>query len=131
MDFGNFDLNWDDIKKQMKESVELEKDEGAKIVKIKFKGDVQKNEMIDKMISSEEGLKQTLTQFVGKGELIECNIQFDEAENTIILENFKDKKITKKVYEFFDDMFFGDFLKNLMEQMFSAFKNLGDLMKEE
>ena len=83
--------------------------------------------MIDKMVSDEQGLKQTLAQFVGKGEAVGCDIKFNDAENTISLENFKDDKIAKKVYEFFNEMFFGDFLKNLMEQMMNAFKNMGDL----
>jgi len=126
----NFDLNWDDIKKQMKESVELE--EGDKEIKIKFKGDVKENQMIDKLVSTEQGLQQTMTQFIGKGEPVDCNIKFIEGKNTILMENFKDKEITHKVYEFFNEMFFGDFLKNLMDQMINAFKdmgNLGDLMK--
>ncbi|MHA1299346.1 MAG: hypothetical protein ACTSO9_07930 [Candidatus Helarchaeota archaeon] len=121
----NLNLNWDDIKRQMEESVELE--EGNRVVKIKFKGDVQQNQMIEKMVSSEQGLQQTLNQFVGKGDPVDCNINFIESENAVVIENLKDEEITHKVYEFFKDMFFGDFLKNLIEQMFNAFKNLGDL----
>ncbi|MFX1452312.1 MAG: hypothetical protein ACFFCM_15850 [Promethearchaeota archaeon] len=126
----DFNLDWDMIKKQMKEAVELEKDEGKKQVLIKFKGDIKGNPMIDKMVSDDEGLKNTLTQFVGKGEEVDCNIRYLESENAFLLENFKDKETTKAVYEFFNDMFFGDFLKNLMDHMMDAFKNLGDLMKE-
>ena len=127
----DMNFNWDEVKKQLKESVELEEDKDARKVKIKFKGEIQKeqNQMLDKMISDEQGLRQTLNQFVGKGEEIACDIKFVEAENSIVIENFKDKDTTHEVYEFFNDMFFGDFLKNLIEQMMNAFKGLGDFMK--
>ncbi|MFX0136850.1 MAG: hypothetical protein ACFFDN_24650 [Candidatus Hodarchaeota archaeon] len=125
-----FNLDWDSIKEQIKDAVEIEKDESKKQVKIKFKGDISRNPMVDKMVGDDEGLQKTLTQFVGKGEQIDCNIKFIEAENAFLLENFKDEKTTNAVYEFFNDLFFGDFLKNLMEHMMDAFGNLGDLLKE-
>lgn len=119
-------LDWDEIKEKMKEAIELKKDENKKIVTIKIKADIQENEMVTKMFSGSEELKQTLNQFVGKGEPIECDVKFNEEEKTMVLENFQDKKITKEVYDFFHELFFGDFLKNLIEQMTNAFKEMGE-----
>ncbi len=126
----DFNLDWDSIKEQIKDAVEIEKDEAKKLVKIKFKGDISDNPMVGKMVGDDTGLQDTLTQFVGKGEQIDCDIKFLDAENTFLLENFKDEKTTNQVYDFFNELFFGDFLKNLMDQMMDAFGNLGDLMKE-
>ena len=47
-----------------------------------------------------------------------------------LIENFKDEKTTNAVYDFFNELFFGDFLKNLMGQMMDAFENMDELLKE-
>ena len=127
----DFDLNWDEIKKKIKETIELEKNESDNTIKIKIKGDIQENPMVNQIVSTKEGIENSLNQFVGKGEKIDCEIEYLEDENSILMK-FNDKKTTKESYKFFNEMFFGDFVKDLLEKMMDAFKDMGnleDLMK--
>ena len=113
MDEKQFD--WKEISEKMKELVRIEKNINEMWVKIKMLGeDVRKDEMLGKLIQGEAQIKNTLTQFVGDGELIPCTVEFNEDENYLLIK-LEDARLTKKVHAFFENLFFGNFLREMFE----------------
>jgi len=126
------EIDWKEIKKKMKELIKLEHNKKEKYMKLLMIGtdDVREDEMVGKMLQGEEQIKQTINQFVADGEEIDCDIEINKDDKYMMI-TFKEEKWVKQVYDFFDDMFFGDFLKKMIEAMMEAFsKGLGDAFKD-
>jgi len=124
------DIDWKEIKQKMKELITLEKNKKEKYVKLIMTGtdDVREDEMVGKMLQGEEQIRQTINQFVAGGEEIDCDIIINEDEKFMMI-TFKEEKWVKKTFDFFEDMFYGDFLKKMVEAMMEAFKGMGDAFK--
>ena len=125
------DINWKEIRQKMKELIKLEQNKKEKYMKLIMIGadDVREDEMVGKMLQGEDQIKQTINQFVAGGEEIDCDIEINEDEKFMKI-TFKEEKWVKPVYKFFEDMFFGDFLKKMIEAMMEAFsKGMGDAFK--
>lgn len=116
-------IDWKEIKNKMKELVKLEKDEKELWVKLVMTGesDVREDEMVGKMIQGEDQIKQTLSQFINDGEPLDCEVTFNEEEKIMQMQ-FKEKRHVKKAYDFFKELFFGNFLKDMVEGMMKAFE---------
>ncbi|NHI90915.1 MAG: hypothetical protein EAX96_00345 [Candidatus Lokiarchaeota archaeon] len=124
-------IDWKEIKQKMKELVKLEKNENDLWVKLTMIGenDVREDEMVGKMIQSEEEIKQTLSQYINDGEPLDCEVSFMEEEKYMLIK-FKEKRFVKKAYEFFKELFFGNFLKKMVEQMMKAIEESFDGLKD-
>jgi len=128
-------IDWKEIKNKMKELVKIEKDDKELWVKIIMIGenDVREDEMVGKMIEGEEQMKQTLSQFINDDKPLDCEVTINEEERTMKVQ-FKEKRLVKKAYSFYKDLFYGNFLKNMVEGMMKAFEKgfegLADAFKE-
>ncbi len=115
----NFD--WDEIKEELRKAIKLEKNDDDLYVSIKvLEESIEDNKMIGSMLKGENEMKQSLGQFLGKNEPLDCEIKINQEEKQIMMV-FKKKKEFKKVYELPNDIFFGDFFKKMMEAMMGAF----------
>ncbi|MHA1293804.1 MAG: hypothetical protein ACTSQJ_14200 [Promethearchaeota archaeon] len=114
-------FNWDEIKEQLSNSIKLEKNaEDLSLKIIILESNLEENKVVGGMFKGEDEMKRSLGQFLGKKEPIDCNININQEEKYIILK-FKNKKDFKKVYNLFQEMFFGDFFKEIIEAMMGAF----------
>lgn len=119
-----FSEKWDEMKEQLEKAIELKKDKDNLTITIKIlESNVEDNEMVGGMLKGEDEMKQSLGQFLGEKEPLNCEIDIDEEEKQITMK-FENKKEFKKVYELLHDMFFGDFFKKMLEAMFGAFGNM-------
>ncbi len=116
------DIDWKEIKQKMKELVKLEKNKKEKYVKVIMIGvdDVREDEMVGKMLQGEEEMKQTIYQYVADGKEIDVDIDINEDEKFMKL-TFKEEKWVDKTYKLYNDLFFGDFLKKMVEAMMDVF----------
>jgi len=123
-------FNWDEIKEQLKKAVKLEKDEKELAITIDvLEENIEENQMVGGMLKNEEEMKQGLAQFLGKKEPLECNITIDQDERKITM-IFEKKKEFKKVYKLLNDIFFGDFLKKMIDAMMQAFQGFASNMED-
>jgi hypothetical protein len=117
-------LNWDEIKEQLEKAVKLEKNDDDLSVKIIIlEESLEENKMIGNMLKGEDEMKQSLGQFLGNNEPLDCDIDINQDEKYIKMV-FKKKKDFKKVYTLLNDIFFGDFFKKMLEAMMGAFGNM-------
>ncbi|MHA1785484.1 MAG: hypothetical protein ACTSVY_05950 [Candidatus Helarchaeota archaeon] len=123
----NGKIDWKEVRDKMKELIKIEKDTKKYWVKLTMLGEeARKDEMIGKLIENEDQMKQTLDQFIGQDVPIDCEITFNEDDNYMLIQ-LEEKKSTNKVYDFLEDLFFGDFLKKMFEAMMKAFEENFDI----
>ena len=126
------EFDWKEIKEKMKELVRIDKSKAKdNFVKIVMIGadDIREDQMVGKMLQGEEQIKQVINQFVGEGEEIECDILINEEEKYMKI-SFDDKQFVDKTHAFFEELFFGDFLKKMVEQMMEAMKGMQDAFQD-
>lgn len=117
-------MNWDEIQDQLKKAIKLDKNKEDLTVTITvLEENIEQNQMVGGLLKGEAEMKQGLSQFLGHP--LDCDVSINEADKIITM-TFKNKKDWKKVHEFLNEMFFGDFLKKMMEAMMGAF---GDMFK--
>ncbi|MBD3255726.1 MAG: hypothetical protein GF383_11585, partial [Candidatus Lokiarchaeota archaeon] len=114
-------FNWDEIKEQLRKAVKLEKIEDDLLIKLTvLESNIEENKMVGGMLKSEEEMKRSLGQFMGKQEALDCDIDINQDEKFITLK-MKSEEEFKKVYELLNDLFFGDFFKKMIEAMMEVF----------
>ena len=115
-------VNWDELKEKLAMAVKLEKSDDDLLIKINIlETNLEETGMVGKMLTSEEEMKQSLGQFLGKKGSIECDVKINQDERYVMI-IFKRKKDFKKTYNLLNDMFFGNFFKEMIEAMMDAFK---------
>jgi len=121
------DFNWEEIKEKLEKAVKLEENKDSLSIKITIlEENIEENQMIGGMLKGEEEMKKSLGHFLGEKEPIDCDIDINQDERTMLLK-FKNKNDFKKVYQLLYDMFFGDFLKKMIEALMGAFgQTFGD-----
>lgn len=114
-------FNWDEIKEKLQHAVKLEKNKDALKVKINIlESNIEDDKMVGNMLRDEESMKQSIGQFLGSNEPLDCDIDINNDEKCIVMK-FKKESDFNKVYNLLNDMFFGDFFKKIIEAMFGAF----------
>jgi hypothetical protein len=114
-------LNWDEIKENLRKSVKLDKKMEDLSIKITIKkSNIEENQFIGKMLKNEDEMKQSLSAFINEGKPIDCDVEVNQKERYILLK-FREKRIWIKTFELFNDLFFGDYLKKMIEAMMGAF----------
>jgi hypothetical protein len=114
-------FNWEEIKEKLAKAVKLEKNKADLSVKIIIKElDIEENQIIGNILKSEKEMKQSLAQFINQGKPVNCEVEVNQDEKFILLK-FNEIKMWQKTYEFFNDFFFGDYLKKMIEAMMGAF----------
>ena len=121
------DFDWEEIKEKLSAAVKLEENKDRHSIKITIlEENIEEDQMIGGMLKGEEEMKKSLGQFLGEKEPIDCDIDINQDERTMLLK-FKNKNDFKKVYQLLYDMFFGDFLKKMIEALMGAFgQTFGD-----
>ena len=121
------DLNWDEIKEKLEKAVKLEKNsDDLSINIIILESNIEENQKIWGMLEGEDEMKRGLAQFLGKKEPLDCDIEINQEEKTMLLK-FRNKEDFKKVYNLLNDLFFGDYLKKMFEALMGAFgQSFGD-----
>jgi len=115
------ELNWEEIKAKLQKSIKLEKNEKDLSVKITvLEPTVQDDQMVGNMLKNEDEMKQSLTKFLGKKKLLDCDIKINQPGKNIKL-TFRDKTDFTSVYNLLNDMFFGDYFKEMVEALKGAF----------
>jgi len=115
------ELNWEEIKAKLQKSIKLEKNEKDLSVKITIlEPTVQDDQMIGNMLKNEDEMKQSLTQFLGKKKLLDCDIKINQPGKNIKL-TFRDKMDFNSVHNLLNAMFFGDYFKDMVEALKGAF----------
>jgi len=114
-------FNWEEIKEKLQKAVEIESNKEELSLKIKIKElNVEGAEMIGDMLKGEEEMKQSLAAFINENQPIDCDVEVNQVEKYIFLK-FKDVEMWKRTVDLFNDMFFGDYLKKMIEAMMGAF----------
>ena len=134
------EIDWDVMREEMEEIVELDFNQDDKIIRLTFKKDLEsykmdkkdfKNiqsqeefmkiqtkqvplNMVYQMFKDKKTIKNTIVGYAGRGKPIKFDINFDKNENTYLLHKFKKEEDAEKVYDLLNDIFFGDYLENLM-----------------
>lgn len=109
-----------DTVNQMKKKVKLEKNLKEKWVKIIYIGEKVKREPVER-----ERFEQLLSQLSTDGEKPDYEII---NENDFIKFQFKDEEIVNKVYDHYDNFFFGDMQKQVVNAFLT--KYIAELMDE-
>ncbi|TFG29042.1 MAG: hypothetical protein EU532_03940 [Promethearchaeota archaeon] len=114
-------LNWDEIKEELRKAVELNKNKDDLSIKIIIKTPyIEENQLVGSILKNEEEMRQYLSAIVNGGQPIDCDIEVNQQEKYILL-RFREKKFWEKTYEFFSEMFFGDYFKKMIDAMMGAF----------
>ena len=115
------DSNWDKIKEDLQKAVKLEENKDDLSIKIIIlESNIKENQMVGGMLRGGEEMKQSLRQFLGKSEPLDCDISINQEERTILMK-FNNNEDFYKVYELLNDMFFGDFFKKMIDALRGAF----------
>ncbi|MFX1445610.1 MAG: hypothetical protein ACFFHV_19515 [Promethearchaeota archaeon] len=115
------DFNWDEIKKELQKAVEIASNEEELSIKIIIKEpNIEQAQMVGDMLKSEDEMRQSLSAFINQNQPIDCDIEVNQEEKYISMK-FKDKQMWNKTRNLFNDMFFGDYLKKMIEAMMGAF----------
>ncbi|MFX1450230.1 MAG: hypothetical protein ACFFCM_05280 [Promethearchaeota archaeon] len=138
-----YDLDWDAMKEDMEELVNLNLNQDEKTIKLTFKKDLESLKLEKKdfmnisspeeMMKSQERLvrlnmiyqmckdKKTLKNSIGaysQGSIpTKFDVDFDKIENSYLLYKFKNEEDIEKVHDFLNNIFFGDFFKNFVGRM--------------
>ncbi|TFG05509.1 MAG: hypothetical protein EU539_09270 [Promethearchaeota archaeon] len=118
-------LDWEQLKKEFENSINLEKDEDQLSIKIKLlkEPEFQDNPLfgnVSTMLKGEQELRHSLSQFMNEGKPINCEIEIDREEKQVVL-TFKEKEEWNKTFNFLKELFFGDYFKKILEAMMGAF----------
>ncbi|NVM00788.1 MAG: hypothetical protein HWN67_00510 [Candidatus Helarchaeota archaeon] len=70
--------------------------------------------MVYQMFKDKKQIKNMISAYAGRGKPIKFDVSFDKNENTYLLHKFKKEEDAEKVYDLLNDIFFGDYLENLM-----------------
>ena len=109
------------MKEQIQKSIKLEKNENDLSIRILvLESNIEDNQFVGSMLKSEDEMKKSLTQFLNEEKTIDCDIEINQDEKFVEIK-LKDKEIWEKTYNLFNDMFFGDYLKNMIEALMGAF----------
>ena len=91
-----------------------------------LESEIEENQMVGGILKGEDEMKKGLAQFLGKKEPLDCDIEINQEEKTMLLK-FRNKSDFKKVFELLNDIFFGDYLKKMIEALMGAFgQSFGD-----
>ncbi|MBD3197787.1 MAG: hypothetical protein GF317_22235 [Candidatus Lokiarchaeota archaeon] len=108
----------------MRAAVNLELIEAENYIEIQILNTEMLNqELTNGLIGDKVSIQRTLSQYVNKGEPLECKVDNIETENKLRI-FIEDDNLLKKSYEFFKNFFFGDFFKDMIEAMKGAFGGL-------
>ena len=114
-------FNWEEIKEKLQKAVNMENKRDDLSIKITIKeSNIEENELIGNMLKSEVEMKQLIARFVNQGNPVECEVEVDQNQKFILIK-FRDEQMWKKTYDLFNDMFFGNYLKKMIEAMMGAF----------
>ena len=117
-------INWEEIKENFRKSIELKKKKENMSIKIIIKEPIiEENLIVGNILKNENEMKQSLSAFINEGRPIDCDVEVNQDERYIKLK-FKDNELWEKTYEFFNDLFFGDYLKKMVEVMMGAFRGM-------
>ncbi|MEJ2276557.1 MAG: hypothetical protein P8Y70_02235 [Candidatus Lokiarchaeota archaeon] len=117
----NHKIEWEKIRSKFNESIKIKKDAERNRVIISFlDSDLLENDMFKLILENESGLKDTLRNYTRISEPINYDIEIDKNSNVIII-TFKRKKVMDQSYDFFEELFHGDLLKEMIEAIFGAF----------
>ncbi len=115
------DFNWKEIKEKLQKAVEIEVNEKELAVKIKIlEPNVEEAQMVGNMLKSEDEMKQSLSAFINQNQPIDCDVEVNQEEKFIEIK-FREKEFWEKTHQLFNEMFFGDYLKKMIEAMMGAF----------
>jgi hypothetical protein len=114
-------FNWEEIKEKLSKAVLLEKKIEDLTIKIKILDPLtDENPIIGNMLKTDSEIKRMLAQFANEGKSVDCDVFVNQVEK-IIEVKLRDKEMWEKIYNFFNDLFFGDYLKKMVEAMIGAF----------
>ena len=114
-------FNWEEIKEKLQKAVEIESNEEELSVKIKIKEpNIEEAQMVGDMLKNEDEMRQSLSAFINQNKPIDCDVEVNQEEKYILIK-FRDDQLWKKTLKLFNDMFFGDYLKKMIEAMMGAF----------
>ena len=117
-------FDFDEIKKEIKETIQLDKNDSELTISIKIlKENIDKEKMLNGIIANPEEMKINLARFMGKNKPIDCEI-INYPEEKLTQLKFNKKQEFKKVYKTLYDLFYGDYLKTMFEALFQAFGHL-------
>lgn len=115
------DFNWKEIKEKLQKAVEIESNEDELSVKINIKEpNIEEALMVGNILKSEDEMRQSLSAFINQNQPIDCDIEVNQEEKYISIK-FNNKTLWNKTRNLFNDMFFGDYLKTMIEAMMGAF----------
>jgi len=114
-------FNWEEIKEALRKAVELEENDEDLSVKIKIKEpNIEEAQMVGDMLKSEDEMRQSLSAFINQNQPIDCDVEVNQEEKYILIK-LREVQMWKKTLKLFNDMFFGDYLKKMIEAMMGAF----------
>jgi hypothetical protein len=114
-------FNLKEIKEKLQKAVEIKSDQEDLSVKLKIKEpNIEGVLMVSDMLKSEDEMRQSLSAFINQNQPIDCDIEVNQKEKYILLK-FRNKEMWNRTITFFNDMFFGDYLKKMIEAMMGAF----------
>ncbi|TFF84929.1 MAG: hypothetical protein EU518_01985 [Promethearchaeota archaeon] len=113
-------IEWEKLKKVLNEIIEISLDEDSSLVKIHISDkDFMESKLGRNIIGSEASINLLLNNYI-KDKSIKPKIEINREENNIFLK-LENNRDAKKIQKFFQDFFFGDILKNMIEALFGAF----------
>ena len=114
-------FNWDEIKQKIQKAVKIEANEKELTIKIKIlEPHIEEAQMVGDMLKSEDEMRQSLSAFINQNQPIDCDIEVNQEEKYIFIK-FREKQFWEKTHQLFNEMFFGDYLKKMIEAMMGAF----------
>lgn len=115
------DFNWDEIKKSLQKAIKLERNyDNLTIVISVLEENLKENQFVGNFIRSEKELKKSLQRYLGKQSSLNCDIEINNTNNKVSIKFF-DTKDYNEVFNLLNDIFFGDYLKDMIEAMMGAF----------
>ncbi|MFO7795629.1 MAG: hypothetical protein ACQERB_01910 [Promethearchaeati archaeon] len=113
-------IEWEKLKKVLNDIIEISLDEDSSSVKINISDkDFMESKLGRNLIGSEDSINLLLNNYI-KDKNIKPKIEINREENSILL-SLDNNHDAKKIQKFFEDFFFGDILKNMIEALFGAF----------
>ena len=80
------EFNWEEIKEKLQKSIKLEEYKEDLSIKITIlEENIEENKMIGGLLKGEEEMKQSLSQFLGRNEPIDCDIDISHEEKSMLL----------------------------------------------
>ena len=115
------DFNWDEIKKSLQNAIKLEKDhDNLTILITVLEENLKENQFIGNFIRNEIELKNSLQRYLGRQSPLNCDIEINNTNKKVSIQFFDDGDYNE-VFILLNDIFFGDYLKDMIEAMMGAF----------